>query len=257
MIRLGTSGFSYDDWVGPVYPPDLTRGGWLAHYASEFDTVELNVTYYRVPKVSIVQGWAKRTPDNFLFTVKAHRGLTHERVEPSFEQFVASLGPLREAGKLACVLAQFPYSFHPTERNYAYLRILKAGLAELPVVVEFRDRAWVQERTFDLLAELDLGYCCVDEPRLRGLMPPIVRASSEIGYVRFHGRNAAKWWKHDQAWERYDYTYTEEELEEWLPGLHELNRTVPIVLVYANNHYRGQSIDTIKKLKKLLSTQAG
>ncbi len=257
MIRLGTSGFSYDDWIGPVYPPGLTRGAWLAHYAAEFDTVELNVTYYRIPRPNIVQGWVQRTPKRFLFSVKAHRSLTHEREQPDFAAFVESVEPLRNAGKLACVLAQFPYSFHPTEQNYAYLRILKQGLAELPVVVEFRDRAWVQQRVFDLLDELDLGYCCVDEPRLKGLMPPIARASAGIGYVRFHGRNAAKWWKHDQAWERYDYTYTEEELEEWLPGLHDLNRSVPIVLVYANNHYRGQSIDTIKKLKKLLYADSG
>ncbi len=97
----------------------------------------------------------------------------------------------------------------------------------------------------------------MDEPRLKGLMPPVVHASGGLGYVRFHGRNKDKWWKHDQAWERYDYTYTEEELQEWLPGLRELGQAAPIVLVYANNHYRGQSVDTIRKLKKILAGDLG
>ena len=79
MIRLGTSGFSYDDWVGPVYPPELPKREWLAYYAREFDTLELNVTYYRVPDPRTVRGWVERTPEGFLFSVKANRELTHER----------------------------------------------------------------------------------------------------------------------------------------------------------------------------------
>lgn len=252
MIRLGTSGFSYDDWVGPVYPPELPRSQWLEHYASEFDTVELNVTYYRVPGLKTVQGWVDRTPLGFSFSVKAHQSLTHERTEPDFQGFVEGLRPLSEGGKLACVLAQFPYSFHPSEQNRQYLSLLRQGLADLPVVIEFRDRAWVTEETFALLDRMQLGYCAVDEPRLRGLMPPVARASGPLGYVRLHGRNAEKWWEHEHAWERYDYSYSEQELNEWVPKILELESEAPAVLVYANNHYRGQSIETIRKLRKLL-----
>lgn len=257
MIRLGTSGFSYDDWVGPVYPPDLPKWQWLPYYAQLFDTVELNVTYYRLPNRKTVQGWVDRTPDGFLFSVKANRELTHVREDPDYAGFVDSLAPLREAGKLGCVLAQFPFSFHPSQGSRQYLQQLRQGLKDLPVVVEFRDVAWVQEATFELLRHLDIGYCCVDEPQLEGLMPPIVRASGPLGYVRLHGRNAAKWWDHQQAWERYDYTYSEEELREWVPRLHELERGLPIVLVYANNHYRGQSMQALRVLQQVLAEVGG
>jgi uncharacterized protein YecE (DUF72 family) len=255
MIRLGTSGFSYDDWVGEVYPEDLPRWQWLSFYANEFDTVELNVTYYRLPSTKIASGWVSRTPDHFTFTVKAHRSLTHERKQPDFAAFRESLTPLLEAGKLACILVQFPHSFHPTPENRAYLQTIRDGLAELPLVVEFRDSAWVTEETFNQLTELEMGFCCVDEPQLRGLMPPVTRRTSDVSYVRFHGRNAERWWKHDHAWERYDYTYSEEELSEWIPRIKELEHAAPLTLVYANNHYRGQSVDTLHKLKRLLEAE--
>jgi len=256
MIRLGTSGFSYDDWVGPVYPADLPRREWLEFYARQFSTVELNVTYYRIPEQRIVSGWAERTPDEFLFTVKAHQSLTHEREQPESPAFVESLAPLIEAGKLACVLAQFPYSFHPNPANRSYLGALREGLAGVPVVAEFRDRAWAAEETYSLLRELEMGYCCVDEPQLKGLMPPVALATSPVAYVRFHGRNAAKWWHHDHAWERYDYTYSEQELLPWIGRIRELDHAAPLTLVYANNHYKGQSVDTLRKLETLLAAES-
>src|SRR3990170_3995790 len=111
MIRLGTSGFSYDDWVGSFYPPGLPKREWLAYYAREFDTVELNVTYYRIPDRRPVVGWTVRTPPGFLFAVKAFSGLTHERQAPDFAGFIEAIEPLRQAGKLGCILAQFPHAF--------------------------------------------------------------------------------------------------------------------------------------------------
>jgi uncharacterized protein YecE (DUF72 family) len=252
MIRLGTSGFSYDDWIGPFYGEGQARTEWLPFYAEEFDTVELNVTYYRVPSQKVVAGWADRTPAEFVFSVKANRELTHERKRPDFEPFVNSLDPLIRSGKLACVLAQFPYSFHPNPTNRQYLSFLREGLKHLPVVIEFRDRAWVTDETFAALESLDFGYCAVDEPQLRGLMPPVARASGPVAYVRFHGRNAEKWWQHEHAWERYDYSYSDDELREWVPKIHGLDSESSPVLVYANNHFRGQSIETIRKLRRLL-----
>jgi uncharacterized protein YecE (DUF72 family) len=254
MIRLGTSGFSYDDWIGPVYPEDLARRDWLRYYARQFDTVELNVTYYRIPELRIVHGWVQKTPEEFLFTVKAHRSITHEREEPDFEAFRNAVGPLKEEGRLATILAQFPHSFHPNPKNRSYLQILREGLIDLPVVVEFRDSQWVGEQTFSQLEQLQFGFCCVDEPELPGLMPPIIRSTSDIAYVRFHGRNAEKWWQHDHAWERYDYTYQEDELRDWAPRIKSLSTESPLTLVYANNHYRGQSVDTIRSLEKILAS---
>lgn len=253
MIFLGTSGFYYDDWIGTVYPQDLKRYQWLPFIATQVDTVELNVTYYRVPGARTVAGWVERSPEGFRFSVKANRSITHDRKDPDFQGFVDSLLPLVESGKLACVLAQFPHSFHLTPPNRNYLKRVRQGFADLPVVVEFRDSAWVSEETFSLLSELDLGFCCVDEPRLKGLMPPVARATSPVAYVRLHGRNAARWWRHEHAWERYDYTYSEDELGEWIPKIAKLAAASESTLVYANNHYRGQSLDTIRKLKAMLA----
>jgi uncharacterized protein YecE (DUF72 family) len=253
MIRMGTSGFSYDDWIGTVYPQEMPRSQWLPFYATLFDTVELNVTYYRIPSWKVVKGWVDRTPQEFIFTVKAHSSLTHDRKEPDFANYTASLAPLVEAGKLACVLAQFPNSFRPNPVNRDYLLAVREGLPDLPVVVEFRNNAWVTEETFALLESHDLGFCCVDEPNLKGLMPSVVRATGPVAYVRFHGRNAEHWWQHEHAWERYDYTYEEPELAEWIPKLNTLDSAAPLTLVYANNHYRGQSVDTLRKLETLLA----
>lgn len=253
MIRLGTSGFSYDDWIGAVYPEDLPRWGWLGYYAKQFDTVELNVTYYRIPELKIVRGWIQKTPDDFLFTVKAHRSITHDRKEPDFDNFRAAVQPLLDEGRLAAILAQFPHSFHPDGENRDYLEGLREGLLDLPIVVEFRDSKWVSDATFSQLEKLHFGFCCVDEPDIPGLMPPVVRSTSEIAYVRFHGRNAEKWWQHDHAWERYDYTYQEDELKDWAPRINALHAEAPLTLVYANNHYRGQSVDTLRKLERILA----
>ncbi len=253
MIRLGTSGFSYDDWVGPFYPADLPKWAWLSFYAQQFDTVELNVTYYRLPDRRTVAGWLQRTPEGFLFSVKAHQSLTHDREHADVAGFRQSIEDLRQSAKLACVLAQFPHSFHPVAANRDYLRRLREGLADLPVVVEFRDRAWLREETFALLSTLRLGFCCVDEPQLPGLMPPIARAAGPVAYVRFHGRNADRWWDHEQAWQRYDYSYPESELREWVGKIRDLDDRSDVTLVYANNHYRSQSVDTIRQLRQMLA----
>ncbi len=252
MIKIGTSGFSYPDWIGTVYPPGLSERQHLAFYAQEFSTVEINMTYYRVPDVATVQGWIRKTPEGFLFSVKAHQDLTHGREAPDFAAFVAAVQPLAEAGRLACVLAQFPYSFHPTPANRNYLKRLRDGLDGLPAVVEFRHAGWVNQATYDLLAGLGLGFCCVDEPQLRGLMPPVAIATGPIAYVRFHGRNSAKWYNHQEAWERYNYTYSTAELSEWVPRLRQLDAKAELTLVYFNNHYAGQAVRGARDLGQLL-----
>jgi uncharacterized protein YecE (DUF72 family) len=256
VIRLGVSGWSYDDWVGPIYPQDLAKRDWLPFIAERVDTLEVNVTYYRVPGERTVRGWVDRTPQGFQFAVKAHKSLTHERQTPDYAAFAAGVAPLVDGGKLACVLAQFPYSFGADNANRDYLIKLREGLAELPLVVEFRNRGWLEEATFDLLEELRFGFCAVDEPQFKSLMPPVVKATGTVGYVRFHGRNYEKWWRHDEAWERYNYSYTPEELREWLPRLRQLEADTEVTLVYANNHYRGQSLQTIDSLRDLLAQGA-
>ena len=260
MLHIGTSGFSYTDWVGPFYPEGLRSSEFLRFYAQEFSTCELNFTYYRIPDARTLESMAARTPDHFLFTLKANREMTHERedTEAAFVQFVAALDPLIQAEKLGCILVQFPWGFKNTPDNRDYLRLCRDRLVHpqtgtmLPSVVEFRNREWIREETFELLRDLDLGYCCVDQPRFRSLIPPIARATSGVAYVRFHGRNAAKWWKHDEAWERYDYTYSEEELQDWVPKIQELDTEAKDTYIFANNHWQGQAVDTAQQLRMLL-----
>jgi uncharacterized protein YecE (DUF72 family) len=253
---IGTSGFSYEDWVGPVYPKGLPKPDWLSFYAQEFPTCELNFSFYRIPAARTLQRMAGKVPDGFLFTVKAYRGITHERKDPGpqIEQLVQALGPLTGAGKFACLLLQFPHSFHATDPNRVYLGRLRERLRDLPAVVEFRSRDWIEERTFAGLRKLGYGFCCVDQPQFQSLVPPIAVATGPVAYVRFHGRNSEKWWKHEKAWERYDYAYTDEELEEWVPKIRELDAEAPLTLVYMNNHWQGQAVGTARQLRLLMET---
>ena len=255
MIYIGTSGYSYDDWVGPVYPEGLAKSEWLTFYAQEFKTTELNFTYYRMPNPWMLGRIADKVPPGFLFTVKATREMTHVREEVDaalFQQFKDAVQPLIEQDKFGCVLAQFPNSFHNTPANQDYLRVLREQMGDLLVVIEFRNREWIQDEVFELLREQALGFCCVDQPQFRNLIPPIAITTGPVAYARFHGRNYKKWWKHEEAWERYDYTYKDEELQEWVPKIKRLDEEAEQTYVFANNHYQGQAVTTARQLGMLL-----
>jgi uncharacterized protein YecE (DUF72 family) len=255
MIRVGASGFGYRDWEGPFYPVGLPEGDRLSYYAQEFDTVEINYSYYRVPTAATLAALSSKTPPGFLFAIKANRGMTHEREDSAAvtARFCEALHPWVEQGCLGCVLAQFPSRFQCTPQNVDALRALRDQLGDLPTVIEFRHVTWVSGRIFGLLRDLGLGICCVDQPRLPTLLPAFAVATSDIAYVRLHGRNAAKWWDHTEAWERYDYRYSREELEPWAAKVQELAANARLTLVYANNHWLGQAIDTARQLKLLLA----
>ena len=253
VVYFGTSGFSYKDWVGGFYPPGMPQREWLFYYSREFNTCEINSTFYAIPKLSTMESMVKRTGEGFLFSVKANQEMTHRR-EDNEEVFIAfhkMLEPLVEAGKLGCVLAQFPYSFRPGRHSREYLELFKERMGELAIVIEFRNDEWLREEVFDWLRQNRLGFCCVDEPPLPRLIPPLAEATSRIAYVRFHGRNAAKWWQHEHAYERYDYSYSREELTEWLPRIRDLERASEKTFVFANNHWRGQAVDTIRQLRMM------
>jgi uncharacterized protein YecE (DUF72 family) len=257
MIRVGTSGFSYKDWEGPFYPEGMPDRDKFSFYAREFDTVEINSSYYRVPTAATLAALAAKAPPGFVFSIKANRGMTHEREDSAAvsAQFTEALKPWLEQGCLACVLAQFPTSFHCTPENLDVLRWLRDELESLPTVVEFRHVCWVSGRVFALLRSLDLGICCVDQPRLPNLLPPFGVVTSDIAYVRLHGRNAAKWWDHQEAWERYDYAYAREELEPWAAKANQMSTSARLTLMYANNHWLGQAVDTARQLKLLLGLE--
>lgn len=256
-IFIGTSGYSYDDWRGYFYPAKTAKNKMLEYYAREFSFTEINSTYYHLPALKTMEQLARRTPPHFVFTVKAYRSLTHERgagADEDARRFIFALSPLTEAGKLGAILLQFPYSFHNREENRRYLVRLRKLLNDVPIAVEFRHQSWSHRAVWELLHSLKAGYVCVDGPALKGLPGPAAICTASIAYVRFHGRNAQKWWRHEQPYERYDYLYTEEELREWVPGIQKLAGKAEKVFVAFNNHFRGQAVENARQMRNLLES---
>ena len=254
-VYVGTAGFHYKDWAGTFYPSGVRPREMLETYARAFPVVEINSTYYAIPEPARMDAMARRTPVHFQFTVKANRLMTHEIPEsgPPFDEFRRALRPLEDHGKLGCVLAQFPWGFKNTVLNRGYLEVLARGLDGVDTVVEFRNGEWERDETFSLLSGLGLGYCCVDEPRLPGLVSGRAHVTSPVGYARFHGRNAGNWWDPGrESWERYDYLYSVGELAEWLPGVDELDRKADRVYVIFNNHYKGQAPANARMFEEML-----
>ncbi len=255
MIYLGTAGFSYEDWKGAFYPERMEKRYMLEYYSSIFPVVEVNSTWHALPSPRSILSMARRTPAEFLFVVKAYQGITHayRDNEEDFRRFREVIRPLEDHGKLACVLAQFPWSFRNRPENRDYLRKFRHLLPDLELVVEFRNQDWIVPETEELLRELGAGFCCVDEPRLKGLVRPQVWVTSGTGYVRFHGRNYEAWWdRNRQPWERYDYLYSREELEEWVPRLLSIDEEAERTFAIFNNHYRGKAPKNALMLSQLL-----
>ncbi len=255
MILVGCAGYSYADWKGVFYPRATPSGDMLSFYARHFPFVEINTTFYRMPTTHLLESMESKTPPGFLFFIKAHASFTHKRdaTETDFALFRAALQPLIDAGKLAGVLVQFPTSFRLNDENRDHLRYIREQWPDLILATEFRHREWIEdEGTFELLEDEGLAFVCVDEPAFKGLVPPIVRAIADTGYVRFHGRNYQKWWQHDKPEERYDYLYSEAELEDWIPRLHKLETRTEKTYVSMNNHRRGQATVNGRMLLELL-----
>lgn len=242
-IRIGTSGYSYDAWKRRFYPRGTRSADQLAFYATCFPVVELNTTYYGMPTAAGMERMASRVPPGFEFTVKAHQDMTHAGhfTAAPFLEFRAAMQPLVDARMLGCVLAQFPFSFRRDRVNDEYLARIREVLPDLPLVVEFRNGEWASHESFERLRELELGFCCVDEPPLPGLMPPVIEATSPIGYVRFHGRNSEKWYGHGSSSERYNYLYNEQELQEWVPGVQQVAARTETTYVFFNNCHSDQA----------------
>lgn len=242
---IGTSGYSYADWKDNFYPSELDKKDYLNYYSSIFNTVELNFTYYCFPSPSTFYSLFNKVNENknFIFYVKANSKFTHERNYNSgdLKKFIQSLKPLIELNKLGGILFQFPFSFGFSRRNLDYIKKINSEFSGFDNCVEFRNNSWINEFVMDTLRELSVGFCNVDEPQLKGLVPATSICTTDTGYIRFHGRNGSSWWQHEQAYQRYDYMYCQEELTEWIPKVKEMANKAKKFYIYFNNHYKGKA----------------
>ena len=256
MFKVGTSGFSYTDWKGYFYPKGIAERDMLAFYSESYPMVEINSTYYQVPKVKNMRSMVDKTPDGFEFVIKAHQSITHERQEPvnALPPFLEAIEPVRESGKLGCLLFQFPGTFRHSPESTTFIHDLRDALPRgWPAVLEFRHSGWLRGTVYEAMASMDLGFVNCDMPSIRGLMPPTDVVTSDVAYVRLHGRNSGSWYDNDQAWERYDYAYSDQELTEWVPRMMDIARRSRKVYVVFNNHPRGQSAQNADTMRRKLA----
>jgi uncharacterized protein YecE (DUF72 family) len=255
-LKIGTSGYSYDDWRGPFYPPEIPKNKMLEFYCLYFQVVELNATYYTIPKTSTFERLTQKTPQKFEFIIKVNRETTHIRKEneSAIKKLKESLKPLIEAGKFHGFLAQFPYSFKNNEQNRKYLLQTKKLIGDCNLFVEFRNYTWNNEYLPRFLKENNIGYVNVDEPDLKGLLPPQDIATTDLGYIRFHGRNEKDWWDGTNV-TRYDYEYTPKELKEWLTNISNVLKKTYKTYIFFNNHPTGKAIKNAQQMMEILKTE--
>jgi len=250
-IRVGTAGWSYEDWNGIVYPGKAPRGfDRLGEMAALFDANEVNSTFYRIPDARQTKDWARRVSHNprFRFTAKLFRGFTHERQAGDADEraFRAAMEPLAREGRLGAVLIQFPFSFHDGADHRRELDALLRRFAGLPLAVEFRHASWDRDDVERLLADRGAAFVNIDQPGLHGNLGATNRVTAPFAYYRFHGRNAEKWFGPDTSNEaRYDYLYDDGELAPWVGRIRDgAARALARDGAYAilNNHFRGQAV---------------
>lgn len=245
-IHVGTSGYSFKDWIGTVYPMGMKSRDFLSRYAKMFDTVEINSTYYRVPPPSMFSNMLTKVPEDFTFVVKLPKEITHEREKWNtiIRPFLEGVAPLIEARQLGGFLAQFPYSFRSNSRTLDYLRHVADALVhyDVPINVEFRHNSWYDKRVFSALEDAGLGFVNVDLPSLSALPEASNIITSDVAYYRLHGRNAKMWWDHPTPSHRYDYLYNDKQLEEWAERIENAAGTARKCYIFNNNCHLGQSV---------------
>ena len=266
-ILIGTSGYDYLEWKGIFYPPEIKRADFLSYYATQFNAVELNNTFYNMPDTGRLNSFYERSDGKLEFSIKANRLLTHE-ISPLWknaaEDFKQALNPLLEKDKLCALLFQFPQSFHYTNDNRIYLAKIIAAFEGFPVVIEFRHKDWIRESVFEGLIQRKVSLAFCDMPKLKYLLPSVVEfantnsATQFIGpnaYIRLHGRNANAWYSSEADSDRnarYEYKYSTEELEKFVPVIHAALAEGRKPQVFFNNHPKGNGAENAQQIKKML-----
>jgi uncharacterized protein YecE (DUF72 family) len=278
-FRIGTCGYSYpgappEGWSGVFYPKGRGRRlDELEFYAAYFNAVEINSTFYRPATAAMANGWVKKTPEDFEFAVKVWQKFTHPKKlgmeaggsSGSWESFDAAdvdlfcqgIAPLRDAGKLGPLLVQYPASFHRDEENLKKLSQTLAAFEPYRKVVELRHKSWSDHagETYALLSRSNSAWAYVDEPKFPSSVKQELDFHGSIAYMRLHGRNQEKWWRHHAAWERYDYFYPLASVRRLGAKLEQLATKSPPATFYVffNNHARGQAVANALMLKSELA----
>jgi uncharacterized protein YecE (DUF72 family) len=236
VYHLGTSGWSYPGWRGLFYPPDLPSQEWLEFYARHFRTVEINMTFYRLPKANLLKTWLERTPPHFLFTLKANRRITHVKKLRDVKNEVRYFYILADSlgDRLGCILFQLPPSL---ARDVALLEEFFSVLdPAYRNVVEFRHESWFEDEVFDLLRSRNVIFCVASSSKV----PRRVVETSETAYFRFHGLTG-----------EHRYEYSDEELREWAAEIGKIE--AKDCYVYFNNDYRAHAVANGRRLAALLT----
>ncbi|MHC4395346.1 MAG: DUF72 domain-containing protein [Planctomycetota bacterium] len=237
-IRIGTSGWYYNHWSGLFYPAQLPKSKWFEYYAKHFDTVEINNTFYQLPKRQSVKKWYGQAPKNFIYAVKANRYITHikrlKEAAESLERFFETADLLKK--KLGPVLYQLPPNLHKD------LDLLGSFVGLLPrnriAVFEFRHKSWYSEDTYKLLDQTGVGFCVHDMP---GKQTPRI-ITGDIIYVRFHGPTG-----------KYVGSYTKSALKNWIQWLKGQSKKARGTYIYFNNDFEAYAVNNAKQLKEQLS----
>lgn len=260
-LLIGTSGYDYPEWKGVFYPEDLKRKDFLIFYATQFNALELNNTFYNMPTAERLLSFYDRSEGKLNFSVKANRLLTHEigaDWQVAAEDFKDALIPLNEKERLSAVLFQLPESFHYTNDNRIYLAKLIGEFEGFPVMVEFRHKEWIRESVFEWLEKRKAGIVFCDMPQLKNLPDGTVMGTPFIGenaYIRLHGRNEGAWYTAGKSLNgsaRYCYDYSENELAQFVPIIKQAKREGKKVQVYFNNHPNGSGAKNAISLKKMI-----
>ncbi len=238
-IYIGTSGYYYRHWIGRFYPEKLVKDKWLEYYSKVFDTVELNTTFYHLPRAKTLEGWIRKTPFHFLFSVKVHQVITHIKklkdVRSDFYGFMKVIKPLRVYNRIGCILHQFPPTLeYDTSLLRDYISLLPKGYRH---VFEFRNAEFFNDTIFLILKENGIALCI---SHMRGLFAPPI-ATSDFVYFRFHGPE-----------ERYRSIYNDEQIEDFARLIWNFLLEDKIVFAYFNNDYNAYAVENAISLKKSL-----
>lgn len=267
-LLIGTSGYDYPEWKGVFYPRDLKRKDFLPFYATQFNALELNNTFYSMPTSQRMENFITRSDEKINFSVKANKLLTHDisrSWKDDAETFRNAINPMKEKDLLCSVLFQFPQSFHYTVENRIYLAKLIEEFPNFPVVIEFRHREWLKESVFVGLAERNASIAFCDMPILKYLPNAdfehslYSQVTGPISYLRLHGRNAQNWYENENqntqnGSARYDYSYSDEELQKFVPIIHMIKNAGKYAMAFFNNHPKGSGALNAKKLCEMVKS---